>query len=151
MGRAITLFQIKSGRKLDKSYSSSCDFSLFCCVAKFHNQLYIYIYSHPQTDCFVLSELFSVTRHVGRDWNPSNFTLDLASGYSANKRITLYIYQTKYATHTHTHTHTHIYIKEHTHKYATHTHTHIYIYQRKYATRIYIYIKLHIFFDSFKT
>ena len=25
----------------------------------------IYIYSHPQTDCFVLSELFSVARHVG--------------------------------------------------------------------------------------
>ena len=26
--------------------------------------LYIYIYSHPQTDCFVLSELFSVARHA---------------------------------------------------------------------------------------
>ena len=25
-----------------------------------------YIYCHPQTDCFVLSELFSVARHVGR-------------------------------------------------------------------------------------
>ena len=25
-----------------------------------------YIYSHPQTDCFVLSELFSVARHAGR-------------------------------------------------------------------------------------
>ena len=25
----------------------------------------IYIYSHPQTDCFVLSELFSVARHAG--------------------------------------------------------------------------------------
>ena len=24
------------------------------------------IYCHPQTDCFVLSELFSVARHVGR-------------------------------------------------------------------------------------
>ena len=23
----------------------------------------IFIYSHPQTDCFVLSELFSVARH----------------------------------------------------------------------------------------
>ena len=30
------------------------------------NYLYIYIYSHPQTDCFVLSELFSVARHAGR-------------------------------------------------------------------------------------
>ena len=27
--------------------------------------VYIYIYCHPQTDCFVLSELFSVARHVG--------------------------------------------------------------------------------------
>ena len=27
---------------------------------------YIYICSHPQTDCFVLSELFSVARHAGR-------------------------------------------------------------------------------------
>ena len=29
-------------------------------------RLYIYIYCHPQTDCFVLSELFSVARHIGR-------------------------------------------------------------------------------------
>ena len=28
--------------------------------------IYIYIYCYPQTDCFVLSELFSVARHVGR-------------------------------------------------------------------------------------
>ena len=28
--------------------------------------IYIYIYCHPQTDCFVLSELFSVARHAGR-------------------------------------------------------------------------------------
>ena len=27
---------------------------------------YIYIYCHPQTDCFVLSELFSVARPAGR-------------------------------------------------------------------------------------
>ena len=27
---------------------------------------YIYIYSHPQTDCFVPSELFSVARHAER-------------------------------------------------------------------------------------
>ena len=27
--------------------------------------IYIYIYSHPQTDCFVLSEHFSVARHIG--------------------------------------------------------------------------------------
>ena len=30
------------------------------CLAETH------IYSHPQTDCFVLSELFSVARHAGR-------------------------------------------------------------------------------------
>ena len=34
----------------------------------------IYIYCHPQTDCFVLSELLSVTR--SRDRYPSNFTID---------------------------------------------------------------------------
>ena len=28
--------------------------------------IYIYIYCHPQTDCFVVSQLFSVARHVGR-------------------------------------------------------------------------------------
>ena len=28
--------------------------------------VYIYIYCHPPTECFVLSELFSVARHVGR-------------------------------------------------------------------------------------
>ena len=27
--------------------------------------IYIYIYCHPQIDCFILSELFSGTRHVG--------------------------------------------------------------------------------------
>ena len=27
--------------------------------------IYIYV-THPQTDCFALSELFSVARHVGR-------------------------------------------------------------------------------------
>ena len=29
-------------------------------------QVYIYIYWHPQTDCFVVSQHFSVARHVGR-------------------------------------------------------------------------------------
>ena len=28
--------------------------------------IYMYIYCYPQTDCFVVSELFSVTRDVGR-------------------------------------------------------------------------------------
>ena len=28
--------------------------------------IYIYIYCHPKTDCFVVSQLFSVARHVGR-------------------------------------------------------------------------------------
>ena len=31
-----------------------------------HCLIYMYIYSHPQTDCFVLSELFCVARHVER-------------------------------------------------------------------------------------
>ena len=33
-------------------------------LVKLH--IYIYIYCHPQTDCFVLSELFSVAWHVER-------------------------------------------------------------------------------------
>ena len=39
------------------------------CIPKMGTSLlyiYIYIYCHPQTDCFVVSELFSVARHVGR-------------------------------------------------------------------------------------
>ena len=32
----------------------------------FSNYIYIYIYCHPQTYCFVVSQLFSVARHVGR-------------------------------------------------------------------------------------
>ena len=31
-----------------------------------HYGIYIYIYCHPQTDCFVASQHFSVARHVGR-------------------------------------------------------------------------------------
>ena len=38
---------------------------IFSCI-----YIYIYIYTHinchPQTDCFVVSQLFSVARHVGR-------------------------------------------------------------------------------------
>ena len=41
-------------------------------ILKPNSVIYIYtyniyiIYCHPQTDCFVLSELFSVARHTGR-------------------------------------------------------------------------------------
>ena len=50
-----------------------------------------YIYSHPQTDCFVVLQLFSVARHMGclkLGSKPPNFTLDLESDRSANKRTT---------------------------------------------------------------
>ena len=50
------------------------------------------MYSHPQTDCFILSELFSVARHAGRS-------------KPGSKPIQLYV-----RPHTHTHTHTYIYI-----------------------------------------
>ena len=30
-----------------------------------HIYMYIYIYCHPQTDCFIVSQLFSEARHVG--------------------------------------------------------------------------------------
>ena len=48
---------------------------MICCFAKKHHETqgcmnylytYIHIYCHPQTHCFVLSELFSVARHAGR-------------------------------------------------------------------------------------
>ena len=51
--------------------------------------IYIYIYSHPQTDSFVQSELFSVARHVAGIETHPTFTLDLVSERSANKRTTL--------------------------------------------------------------
>ena len=38
---------------------------LICCKTQPTSTALIYIYSHPQTDCFVLSELFSVARHAG--------------------------------------------------------------------------------------
>ena len=44
-----------------------------------------------QTDCFDVSQLFNVARHVGRlklGSTPPNFTLDLVSYRSANKRTT---------------------------------------------------------------
>ena len=28
--------------------------------------IYIYIYCHPETDCIVVSQVFSVARHIGR-------------------------------------------------------------------------------------
>ena len=55
----------------DKSFM--CVLSIKVAIRKnsgnlFNDLVYIYkyIYCHPQTDCFVLSELFSVARHVGR-------------------------------------------------------------------------------------
>ena len=67
-----------------KSFACSSSYDYWC--------IYIYIYSHPQTDCFVLSELFSVARHAGRSEpgsKPSNFTLDCDSDQSSTKRTTL--------------------------------------------------------------
>ena len=43
----------------------------------------------PKTDCFDVSQLFRVATHAGRlDRNPSNFTFDLVSYRSVNKRTT---------------------------------------------------------------
>ena len=36
--------------------------------------IYICIYCHPQTDCFVISELFSVARLVGQ-WKPGSIPM----------------------------------------------------------------------------
>ena len=54
-----------------------------------HIIIYIYINCHPQADCFVVSQLFSVAKHVRRlKRNPPNFTLDLVSDRSPNKCTT---------------------------------------------------------------
>ena len=37
-----------------------CPITLHCLLP------YVHIYCHPQTDCFVVSQLFSVARHAGR-------------------------------------------------------------------------------------
>ena len=45
-----------------------------------------HIYRHPQTDCFVVSQLFSVARHVGRlklGSKPAQLYVDLVSDRSA--------------------------------------------------------------------
>ena len=48
-----------------------------------------YIWCHLQTDCFVVSQLLSMARHVrSLKRNPTNFTLDFVSDRSANKRTT---------------------------------------------------------------
>ena len=41
----------------------------------------MYIYFHPQTDCFVPSELFSVARHAGRS-KPGSKPIQLYIGLS---------------------------------------------------------------------
>ena len=53
---------IKSMWQLERTYTKMCRQKM----SIFFNEIYIYIYCHPQTDCFVLSELFSVARHAGR-------------------------------------------------------------------------------------
>ena len=46
-------------------WCSSCRKGSLRVTLDYGRQLY-FIYCHPQTDCFVLSELFSVARHAGR-------------------------------------------------------------------------------------
>ena len=59
------------------------------------NSMLIYmcvcVYSHPHTDCFVVSQLFSVARHVEclkLGLKPAQLSLDLVSYRSANKCTT---------------------------------------------------------------
>ena len=64
---------------------------MFCFKTRV-NYIYIYIYCHPQTDCFVLSELFSVARHAGRSKpgsKPVQLYIRLVSDLSVTKRTTL--------------------------------------------------------------
>ena len=48
--------------------------------------VYVCVYCHPQTDCFIVSQLFIVVRYV--DGKPPNSALDLVSYRSASKRLT---------------------------------------------------------------
>ena len=48
-------------------WKGPCDFNKFLHIVNLLIlHLFRHIYCHPQTDCFFLSELFSVARHVGR-------------------------------------------------------------------------------------
>ena len=70
---AVYYFRLTSE---DDPYLGGCEFicviAMCCFVALVTKRWYIYIYiyilidCHPQTDCFVASQLFSVARHVGR-------------------------------------------------------------------------------------
>ena len=51
--------------------------------------IYIYIYCHPQTDCFVLSELFSVARHAGRS-KPGSKPVQLYVRLSLSRLFTFF-------------------------------------------------------------
>ena len=44
------------------------------------------MYCHPKVDCFVLSELFRVARHVGR-WKPGSKPIQLYVRPSLRNRI----------------------------------------------------------------
>ena len=53
--------------------------------------MYIYIYYHPQTDCFVVSQLFNVARHIGclkLGLKPAQLYVRLWSDHLASKRTT---------------------------------------------------------------
>ena len=79
-GRFINQFQrniIRSIRKFERINKKICrqkNVCLFnqtfinidtCLIEHNRHYIYIYIYCHPQTDCFVISQLFSVSKHVG--------------------------------------------------------------------------------------
>ena len=59
------------------------------------NKLEVFIYSHPQTDCFVLSELFSVARPAGRSKpgsKPVQLYIRLSLRPLGHQYIYIYIY-----------------------------------------------------------
>ena len=54
-------YKFISAENIVSIFSVSSDDSFTCSVLSQR-----YIYCHPQTDCFVESQVFSVIRHVGR-------------------------------------------------------------------------------------
>ena len=60
----IYIVKIQENLRLYSIKNLFCYYKLFWCISKYL-YIYIYIYCHPQTYYFIVSQLFSVARHIG--------------------------------------------------------------------------------------